>query len=795
MTDESDLFDAECKLCPLHTTAASVCILGDGPLDSDLLVLGRNPGWTEDRDRRVFVGKSGQILRNALVENGLGHARIENTVRCVTPDDREPHADEVRSCRVYLDRVVARMPNLKYVVALGTVAMRACGVQGSVIDLAGIPQRARAWDRDLVVVPLLHPAAILRRPVLASTWDSHWHQIRELVRPSETSFADKARAVLHVQGGGMFNLPNPNLETTIDLETTSLDPRKGSVLSVSLTNACGTHSLWVDTPDVLKLIRSVFTRSGDEPRRVVHFAAMEGRWAEHFFGLSPRQVDELFVDTALLAYRVDPGQPMKLASVVARHLPEFSGWKRETEALLKDPDAQGSMLGLPPEEVLKRGAVDTHVTHTVKKILWEKLSDEERALHGEDVAIELLTARMADRGLFVDEDRLIALRRSCTETMDRERAWLRSFIGISDLNPGSPIQLAKVFTSRGVELPKTDTGRDSVNGVALRVLRFETKDENLVQLVDHVLAFRKAQDMLGDNVTQYAQALDADGRMRGGLFWPGTVTWRPASRDPNKLNVPRSGVRHIFTAPPGYSFLEIDLAQAELRVSAALSQDPVLCAAYRRGVTPVDLHTRRAQAIYGRDTVTKSERYVGKKINFSTEYGAGPFALWESLAKEDVHVPIDLVAKGRASFWKDHAILEKHIQDVVDRAARGDTIYAPTGAYRWKLEDMALLHPRDEEEALRSIFNATVQSAPTRIMYRIALEVERRISTSDFELVLQTYDGLLGYVRTDIEQDVLRAVHPIVQEKVAAETWLGDIELPGDYKLGPSWGQAVEVKP
>lgn len=785
MTDT--LHDPTCQACPLWASAKHVCVGGEGPLDTTLLVVGIAPGQAEDAKGQPFVGKSGRLLRQILFDNDLT-PRLTNVVRCrpcntETNENRDPQADEVRACAQYLEAEIRAMPSLKYVVALGSLPMHALGVKGSVIELAGVPRKVTLYGRDLLVVPVAHPAAIIRMPKNISTWESHWHQIRELVHPRAVSFSDTVNATIlpdGLQGGPIPGVGVGNLQA-LDLETTSLEADRGSVLSVAASDGRKTVAWWMAGPG--DLIAADALLRGPE-RIVVHSAQMEGRWACDFFGHDREKVAERLIDTQLLAYRVNPGQPMSLASCAARHCPELSGWKRETESLLKD-DEGVSMLELPREEVLHRNAVDAHVTRKLFDVLRPRVTEEEWSLHSEDVAISLCNARMARRGMLLDDDALIALRKELLATMARERAWFVQQTGVPDFNPGSTQQLARVFAARNIPLPKTPTGNPSTNGMDLRILRHDTTDPQVVELVDRILAYRKAQDVLGDNVTGYATRRSSDGRVRSSLFWPGTVTWRPASRDPNLLNVPRTGVRHLFKAPPGMAFMEIDLSQVELRGMAAASGDPVLLEGYRNGA---DFHTRRAQMIYEKTEITKAERYVGKKVNFSCGYGIGDMALWEAFAREDVHLPMDVVRKGRRSFWQDFAVLGQYREERLRAILDGEPQYGLTGGYHWTIEDMRLLHPRDEDEAAGSCYNATIQSMPPRLMYRAALKIEHQV-----EIVLLTYDGLLIYCPLDSVVDVARHVRQVVADVTGAVRWPHHIEIPADIKAGPNWGDLKEV--
>lgn len=573
----------------------------------------------------------------------------------------------------------------------------------------------------------------------------------------------------------------------IDLETTSLDPTYGSILSCAVSDGEKTIAWMIRDANDLEACKDVLARGG-----VVHYVPMESSWSELMLGNT--RSDNL-EDTALMAYRVDPGEPMRLASVVARHLPEYSGWKGSTEEQLADDSTGGSMLGVTPTSLLERNAVDAFVTRKLRDVLWPKMTAEEQELHKEDVAISMLTDRMSRRGMYVSEEELIKLRETCTTTMETEAAWLRDATGNPDLNPGSTKQLAEVFLSRGVELPKTDGGAPSVSGLALRVLRFQTSDSTIKALVDHVLVYRKAQDRLGDNVTAYATARDpGDGRIRGGFYWPGTVSWRPSCFAPNRLNVPRAGVRHLFAAPPGYTFLEVDLSQAELRIMAQLSGDPVLVSGFASGL---DFHRRMGSRIYeiGEDRITSEQRYVGKKTNFSCGYFIGDDALWESFAKDDLILPFKVVSKARATYWKEYATLAGYARRERDKAKNGEYLYAATGGYRWSLEQARLIHPRNENEAINSVYNWTIQSVPPRLVYRMGLLLEKRIPEVVMQIVNSVYDCLCMYVRNDSVVDVCREIERARSEVMAAEDrWLKDVVIPADIKTGTSWGTLKEYK-
>ena len=80
-----------------------------------------------------------------------------------------------------------------------------------------------------------------------------------------------------------------------------------------------------------------------------------------------------------------------------------------------------------------------------------------------------------------------------------------------------------------------------------------------------------------------------------------TVTGRTASADPNGQNFPKRGplakaYRKIFVARPGYTYVECDLSQAELRIAAWMAQEPTMLRIYQENG---DIHMATAVIVSG----------------------------------------------------------------------------------------------------------------------------------------------------------------------------------------------------
>jgi DNA polymerase len=160
---EDGLCVESCERCPALVESRSRIVNGVGPADADLLFLGEAPGQQEDEGGEPFVGRSGDVLDEALRDAGLARSdvRITNCVRCRPPDNRDPHKQELSNCKSYLESEIAAVdPEL--VITLGKVpSEHLLDRSVAVTKEAGEVVDARVGDRSQRVLLSVHPAATL----------------------------------------------------------------------------------------------------------------------------------------------------------------------------------------------------------------------------------------------------------------------------------------------------------------------------------------------------------------------------------------------------------------------------------------------------------------------------------------------------------------------------------------------------------------------------------------------------------------------------------------------------------
>jgi len=93
--------------CGLKRQGARRAVVGDGPADASILVIGAAPGEAEDQTGEVFAGPAGRLFDRMLAEAGLtGRVYRMNSVFWRPPGDRPANPEEQTACLPFLERAL-----------------------------------------------------------------------------------------------------------------------------------------------------------------------------------------------------------------------------------------------------------------------------------------------------------------------------------------------------------------------------------------------------------------------------------------------------------------------------------------------------------------------------------------------------------------------------------------------------------------------------------------------------------------------------------------------------------------
>lgn len=167
-----------CTKCELHHSRKNA-VPGEGPANSDIMLIGEGPGFHENEQGRPFVGAAGKFLEELLSDIGLSREEvfISNVVKCRPPGNRDPHPNEVETCTSnYLDRQIAAI-NPKVIVTLGRFSMNLLMPNSKISQVHG--QALKIHGR--LVVPMYHPAAALHQGSLRPVIKQDFSQLPQLI--------------------------------------------------------------------------------------------------------------------------------------------------------------------------------------------------------------------------------------------------------------------------------------------------------------------------------------------------------------------------------------------------------------------------------------------------------------------------------------------------------------------------------------------------------------------------------------------------------------------------------------
>jgi uracil-DNA glycosylase family 4 len=156
----------DCVRCKLSKQRKKI-VFGEGNPEARLMFIGEAPGRDEDLQGMPFVGEAGMLLTKLIRKMGFDRSDvyIANIIKCRPPLNRDPEADEVETCRPFIERQI-EIIRPTVIVTLGRVALqtlmddpklRITAARGHFLEYRGIP-----------VMPTFHPAYLLRNP--ADKW-------------------------------------------------------------------------------------------------------------------------------------------------------------------------------------------------------------------------------------------------------------------------------------------------------------------------------------------------------------------------------------------------------------------------------------------------------------------------------------------------------------------------------------------------------------------------------------------------------------------------------------------------
>lgn len=816
--------NSSCMDCKLQRNTDEVCTWGEGFKKADIMVVGKMPN----------SDKYQQALQLQLEEVGLDPTKVYYTqaLKCRNFDDNASNAD-VKACRKYLEAEIAQVKPT-HILTLGNEGLLATTGHSGITKWRGKVIHKNGYT----VIPTVSPAAILRNPGQRPGYmaDLRLFANEYLGRTSNIKVPKYLVADTKKKLKLLYAALKRCHTIAFDIESTinplgEFDP-KAKMISFSGTcvikhegkDKIFGFALPLYHPEspwqknwkaVLKFLKPVLEAI---PKGIAQNGKFDCRWCVHF-GV---EMNHTF-DTMLAIHALNENIAKGLKPNVQARL-GVPPWGMDTKNLLADPLA----------EVLEYNFLDTYYMYLIYKQLKEELIDQPRVLR---LFTKLSMPASRDlvhierRGIWIDIERLKVRKPQAQAKLEAIEAELNKFLPEYDsddwpMDPKgkkkletnyNPSNFARWFLFQWLGLPVTDRGKEKDNGdpgdpsMAESVLLHLKGKHPAVELMlervgwqKNLSSFFNAYEVMYDENhrihTTFKLAGTVTGRLSSGKIEGEKVSGRTDLRGVNLQQVPRDPfIRGMFGAPPGWTFVEADYSQIELRIAAFIAKERHMIQLYAEGA---DIHMITTMGVtkLPKAKVTKEIRKkVGKPVNFGFLYGMGWKKFIETAFNNygSVFTEHEARAYRQAYFDLYPDLLDWHARQRRLVRAHG-RVQSPIGRVR-HLPDIYSPEQGVQAEAERQAINSPVQgfASDMAVLSMILINEEFRRQGIVGNCLGLVHDAINFEIRDDELHRALPIIKNTMEDPGPMLRKFGcrlTIPIVADLKLGRHWGDAHEVE-
>ena len=456
--------------------------------------------------------------------------------------------------------------------------------------------------------------------------------------------------------------------------------------------------------------------------------------------------------------------------------------------LLKRGDFSAAALadgGLPPAKLATYAGERADLTAALLDVLQGEIDRYEERELWERIEVPLmpLLVEMEYAGVSVRVDALSEYSMELEKEIAAHEIELYRLAG-SPFNLNSPKQLGELLFERlkiGDKPKRTRTGQ------------YMTTEQELTRLADRhpiiplILEYRAVQKLKSTYVdTLPGAVMPQTGRIHSTFNQLVAATGRLNSEGPNLQNIPiRSDrgreIRRAFAAPEGQVLLAADYSQIELRIMAAITDDPGLVEAF---ADDVDVHAATSSRVFGvpLGEVTEDMRRRAKMINFGLMYGMSAFGLAQRLniARAEARAIIE-------RYFAQFPRIQQYMGDTVAGARERGYVETLRGRRRY-LRDINSRNHAARAASERIAINAPIQGSAADMIKIAMLDIDRELHGAGLaaRMILQVHDELVF----EVPHGELEQVQGIVVRGMRDALPLGRVPVVVEVGIGSNWLEA-----
>jgi DNA polymerase-1 len=350
-----------------------------------------------------------------------------------------------------------------------------------------------------------------------------------------------------------------------------------------------------------------------------------------------------------------------------------------------------------------------------------------------------------------------------------------------EFNVSSPKQLGEIL----FEKLKIDP-----NARLTKTKQYSTNEEVLTRLKDQhpivgkVLEYRGLKKLLNTYVETLPELINPrTGKIHTSYNQAVTATGRLSSNNPNLQNIPirdengREIRKAFIPSDEEHLFLSADYSQIELRIMAALSDDPQMVEAFAKNQ---DIHALTAAKIYKIPVqeVTSDMRRKAKTANFGIIYGISAFGLSQRLniSRTEAKELID-------GYFENFPRVREYMEKSIENARKEGFVQTIMGRRRY-LSDINSNNQVVRGMAERNAINAPIQGSAADIIKVAMVNIFREFEKAGLssKMVIQVHDEL----NFDVAKPELEQVKDIVRKQMETAVIL-KVPLTVEMNEGLNW--------
>jgi DNA polymerase I len=391
--------------------------------------------------------------------------------------------------------------------------------------------------------------------------------------------------------------------------------------------------------------------------------------------------------------------------------------------------------------------------------------------------ISCILARMEDRGIKIDKDRLMKLKEEVDKSVNELETSIYDVVG-HEFNINSPKQLSDVLFNE-LQLPKSR--KLSTKESVLRGLK------GTHPIIEHLLKYREVSKISSTYVEPLLKIANEskESTVNTDFKQTGTSSGRFSSVNPNMQNIPIGGkwakkVRNCFVARDGHKLMAIDYSQMELRIMADISGDKTMISDFIEGK---DIHTATASRILDKklEEVTKGERNLGKTINFGMIFGQTGYGLARLL-----DIEVEESSRYINEYFEIYSGVEEYMRKTEEEARERGYVQTMFGTTR-NVAGLRSKNRRMSAAAGREAINMPIQGTEADIMKFVMIKLQELIDEKyqgKAHMLLQIHDEILF----EASEDIIEKFKEEAQSTMVNIVKL-DVPLQTHVSIGNSWDE------